>query len=958
MSSQRRFSRSRAEDAAANIVPEAQRAWAGADTSRLRRRLAETNGDDRRPQVSVANPLRLINLLNDIDLLAELLPGQTQVGAWLDAFLLSAGVVQVLEDALHPDPLALNRAGSRLRARPDGIRHIGAAAGAVAAVAWAVHSHRSSGSALSGCRDEAAALAVDLARLLIGGDPARARELHARALHLRAELAGLPAHVRRDPVRLPSGLRNLDQCPEDVKAMIGLVVERWPDRERPKLVTGIRTAGSYLVQIAVACLQEAGHRDVRGLTFRPRQRWLPEERGMLRWAAEAGALVLLLDDPPNTWGTVAEAAQMLRQAGLEAASIVPVVQTFPSTAPPPASLDAHPVVVLPWERCDIHRRLEPGMVKETLGAFFGTGQVKSVTRVPLDPQNGARKHVSSLYEVELARSAPRPERRLVYAQGVGLGYFGTHAEAVSQHLRQFLPTVHGVVGGLMFRDWLPEDLRLKEPDDLETAEAMIDYVLARASALRVPDDVSRRLRGRPSLWRSLGRFLAQPFGRVEMVAWPLTEAAARALLRVRSPSVVDGNMGLAKWFHGRPRAETLKKVGFAERAFSGFDTCCYDPVFDLAGAAAGSESHKLGERLRELYSLRTDKPVDPERWLLYQLVHLAELSLEPEPRDPDLGRRMSRRFQQYFGEVLLGDVRPSGSGELCAIDIDGVLETTPLGISTTSGAGAAALRALHGHGYQPVIATGRSLPEVRERCLHYRLAGGVAEYGAAIHVARGDRVRELLTDAERSALAHVRSALERSPGVLVDRGSQLVVRAYRLDSKGRRRALGIEQVQAALAGVGGQRVRAIQGQGQTDFMVEGVTKATGLAALARELGVATNGRAWLAMAVGDTGPDLPMLELAERACAPANAQPDVRVVGVEVLSRPYQAGLEQATARLLGHRPGRCPKCRLPDLPARSRLLLALLRTPPGGSLASKSIWAAGTLARLAWWLPASSAGG
>jgi hypothetical protein len=186
----------------------------------------------------------------------------------------------------------------------------------------------------------------------------------------------------------------------------------------------------------------------------------------------------------------------------------------------------------------------------------------------------------------------------------------------------------------------------------------------------------------------------------------------------------------------------------------------------------------------------------------------------------------------------------------------------------------------------------------------------------------------------------------------------LVVRAYRLDSKGRRRALGIEQVQAALAGVRGQRVRAIQGQGQTDFMVEGVTKATGLAALARELGVPTNGRAWLAMAVGDTGPDLPMLELAERACAPANAQPDVRVVGVEVLSRPYQGGLEQATARLLGHRPGRCPKCRLPDLPARSRLLLALLRTPPGGSLASKSIWAAGTLARLAWWLPASRAGG
>jgi hydroxymethylpyrimidine pyrophosphatase-like HAD family hydrolase len=276
----------------------------------------------------------------------------------------------------------------------------------------------------------------------------------------------------------------------------------------------------------------------------------------------------------------------------------------------------------------------------------------------------------------------------------------------------------------------------------------------------------------------------------------------------------------------------------------------------------------------------------------------------------------------------------------------------------TSVAGAAALRALHEHGYQPVVVTGRSLPEVRERCLHYRLAGGVAEYGAAIHIATGDRDAELLTGAERRTLAALRSALERSPGVFVDSGFQLAVRAYRLDSKGRRHGLGEEQVRAALAEVRGQRLRAMQGQGQTDFMVDGVTKATGLAALARELGMPTNGRAWLAMAVGDAGPDLPMLELAEQAYAPANAQPEVRAAGIEVLSRPYQAGLEQATARLLGHRPGHCPTCRLPDLPPRSRLLLALLRTPPGGSLASKSTWAAGTLASLAWWLHASSAGG
>src|SRR5438093_10493148 len=158
MSSQRRPSKSRAEEGAAGNVPDMQQAETG--------------------------PLRLVNLLNDIDLLAELLPGQIQLGAWLDAFLLTAGVVQMLEDALHPDPLALNRIASRFRARPGGIRHLAAAAGGAGTVIWAVHGRRSSGSALAGCRDRASALAVDLARLLVGGRDAHAGDLHARALDL------------------------------------------------------------------------------------------------------------------------------------------------------------------------------------------------------------------------------------------------------------------------------------------------------------------------------------------------------------------------------------------------------------------------------------------------------------------------------------------------------------------------------------------------------------------------------------------------------------------------------------------------------------------------------------------------------------------------------------------------------------------------------------------------------
>ena len=300
---------------------------------------------------------------------------------------------------------------------------------------------------------------------------------------------------------------------------------------------------------------------------------------------------------------------------------------------------------------------------------------------------------------------------------------------------------------------------------------------------------------------------------------------------------------------------------------------------------------------------------------------------------------------------MLSDLQPASGGPLCAIDLDGVLESTPLGISATNLDGVRSLRALHKHGYRPVIATGRSLAEVRQRCVDYRAAGGVAEYGAAIYVTAKDAAHELLTADERRSLDSVRSTLEGVPGVVIDRSYRLAVRAYRLDHAGRRRALSEDQVQGTLAAATDRRIRSIQGQAQTDFMVEQVTKATGLKALAEQLGVGVTHRPPLVMAVGDTASDLPMLRLATYAFAPSNADEEVREAEITVLRRACQAGLAEATGRLLGHKPGRCPTCRDPKLAARSRLLLSVLSPPDHGSLTAKATWAAAVMARLTWHL-------
>jgi hydroxymethylpyrimidine pyrophosphatase-like HAD family hydrolase len=905
--------------------------------------------------------LRLVNLLNDAETLAVLLPEQVESEDWLDAFLLAAGLDQVVQDAIHAAPLSLDRIAARLdkeAAGPPG-RAVARAVEWAGAAAWGLRARWVRSSLLSACGVQSTNLAAHLADIVIGGrdhpSEQAKRALSQQASTLSRSVARLSTRIRETPLRLPSAFRNLDLTPEDVDNLMREVMSRWPEPGRPLLVVGIRTAGSYLVPLAVSAFRAGGRRAVRGLTLRPGQRWDQRERELLRWAADVRALVVLVDDPPNTWTTVVDTFRLLQRSGLERSSIVPALHTFSTTLPPPGSLPAESLVLMSWDRHDVQQRLGPRRVKAELERMLqGTEVVRAVEKLPADFGGGTRGHARALYSVRF-EAADRGRKQRICVHGVGLGYMGRHALAVSERLPSFLPRVYGVAGGLMFREWLPEELRVRQTDaDEGVARAIVEYVVARARALPVDSDVSRRLRGRPSLWRGVGRFLSQPFGRTQVVAWPLFQAWTRELFRVRKPSVVDARTGLSSWFREDLEGGRLKKIGFSEWSFSAYDTHCYDPVFDLAGAAASEDSGSFQDRLPEIYSKQTGEKVDAERWLLYQLVHLADHDIESEVRTPETERRMSVRVLRYFRDLLLDDVERPSRGPLCALDLDGVLESTPLGISATNVDGALALRALHAHGYRPVIASGRSLPEVRERCLSYRAAGGVAEYGAAMYVAATDQSYELTTAQEREAIDRLRSTLDGTPDVEVDPTHRFAVRAYRLDRRGRRHALRDEEIGEALARTQGAPLRAIQGQAQTDFVVDRVTKGNGLQALAERLRGPSGDLPAIVMAVGDTAADLPMLELVEHAFAPANADQALRRAGVAVLHRPCQAGLMEAAARLLGHRPGGCPACRMPALPLRSSTLLKVLSPPQEGSVQAKATWSAGVVANLAWHLARS----
>src|SRR5207302_611064 len=109
------------------------------------------------------------------------------------------------------------------------------------------------------------------------------------------------------------------------------------------------------------------------------------------------------------------------------------------------------------------------------------------------------------------------------------------------------------------------------------------------------------------------------------------------------------------------------------------------------------------------------------------------------------------------------------------------------------------LRSLLAHGFRPVLATGRSADDVRDRCRAWGLSGGVAEYGAVTYGTDRDELHIApLTPAGNDALRRLREVLDDDPDVDLDPCHRASVRASRRGD-GVARGLTSEQTHRALA---------------------------------------------------------------------------------------------------------------------------------------------------------------
>jgi hydroxymethylpyrimidine pyrophosphatase-like HAD family hydrolase len=876
------------------------------------------------------------SLLHTLSELTAALPTLIAQGAWLDAFLVAAGSNQIVEDFLHPDPLSAGSGAKyieRLHPRlgPPAGHAIRATAGAVATLL----ASRRQGGGIAEYQENLGLLVEGLSSQVISQiAPGRSNAglpLQALALarDIQAQTRLLPIALQRDQVRLPSCFHSFDLCPDDIGKLVERFVETVPRRQRRILVVGLRTSGSYLAPLIAAWLRHRDYDDVAVMTHRPGRRLLQHERRRLRTARE-GAVVVLTDDPPASGASIAQAAAELERAGTARPSIVLLLPIFGAGEPLPALLQAYQRVLLPWNEWSIHDKLQPEHIKSALQQFQIEGDILAVHRLSVPPRPDPRGHLSGRYSVELGAAGEAGQNMEIHVQGAGLGYFAGYAATVAETFAEFLPKTFGLLNGMFYRAWLPTEQRLdvRKANLAAVAGRIVAYCLAHRDRLRIPDDVTLRLGGRGPAWERAAEILTRPFGQPGLILRPLMGLWTQQMLRSAVPAVIDGTADEARWFFDRDGQHALVKVDFFEGAFSNRDYTCCDPVFDLADTAAVLEESPLPNLLRGEYERTANEHVGDEKWLLYRWMHLQRKLERSSSEVPEVRRALSRLLQEYIAGLYLDDLSASATGAVCAIDIDGVLETDQLGFSAMPPAGARTLRALLRHGYRPILVSGRSLDEVRERCRVWRLPGGISEYGAGLYETVTDGRQHLVTPAQQTSLEQLRRLLARMSGVRLDPAYLDSVRAYRWDNaKRRRRGLPPELARAALvdAKASGE-VRAIEGQDQTDFVPLGVDKGSGVKTLLRLWNSPT-----LQLAVGDSLSDLPMLALAQIAYAPADCNPRLRAHGVNIARQPGALGLVAGASKLLGHAPGRCSTCRVPKLSSDAHVMLTALGALDGG---------------------------
>ena len=778
-----------------------------------------------------------------------------------------------------------------------------------------------------------------------------------------AALAGLldgqlPEALLHRRIKVPAAFRTQDLTHHDVVAMADRLVALFPDRQRPVLALGVRTAGSYFAPVVCAALKLRGYRDVEAATLRPKKGVTPWEAAALARCASRDGLAVVVDEPANTGATLARVIDVLGQAGLPPQSIVLLLPVHPTRRDWNEAHECLPlrrttVITLEPEQSHKHGLLDSEPIGQQLQEYF---EARGYSEVEVRPSREADRfnqrlqrlseekfhsRLKRVYEVRLRDPEGRFETRFVLAKSVGWGWLGYHAFLAAERLAAFVPPLLGLRNGILYMEWLPDGSVPALPRDRE--ELLLraaSYVGARVRLLGLPTDPMPELdlhhqKGIVLLAGELSRAFGLKHAAVLRRVRLCRELVRRAC---PVPTLIDGKMRPLEWVQG---AESFLKTDFEHHGMGKTELNVTDPAYDLAEASmsfglSAAEEEALLRRYREASG---DHAVE-ERLFPYKLLAgiYALKSAMSNLRDPRLRHRHQEFNQNYIeasdfltihtarfcGQRCRRPEAVAWRSPLVVLDVDGVLDKMIFGFPSTTAAGLEALSLLHRHGLSVALNSARTLHEIQEYSRIYGCTGGVAEYGSVAWDALTDRTHVLVTDESRDQLQRLARGLRRIPGVFLNDRYRHSLRAYSYEG-GRTVPLPKALVDGTIADLGLDRLRLHQTYLDSTVLAREVDKGKGLLALLALAGVEQTET----IAVGDSDADLAMFRVASRSFAPRHisAKATARLLGCRITDRTYQPGLLSAV-RAIVHAGGedRCPRCGEGSGPAPEGLFWELLK--------------------------------
>jgi len=755
----------------------------------------------------------------------------------------------------------------------------------------------------------------------------------------------LPRHFSEDlgkrRPKIPAFFRSRDFTPTDCLELARKFISEFPESNRPAIVVGLRTAGSFLAPLICGYLR-SNQQDASWIAIRPGKGLAAWERKRLEDALRKKSYVLIADESIHSGQTLAKCINQIRDLGFAEEYFIvlnPVEPALPDWKRSRIcqSLSGIHVLTLEPEERHKYRLLESrSTVEERLQEYFqahGYTDTQLLESPETDKLNASWRdnpparvdfRLKRVYKVRLGSPSGEKDVRYVLAKSVGWGWLAYHAFILGRRLAPWVPSMLGVRDGILYSEWLPQ---AEDREDRVNRDKMIQsfasYVAARARHVKCGSDPAPELvredrhKGFELLANSLSRAYSS---RIVAASKRPRLRSELAIQNNFSPVMTDSKMFADEWIRFGDR---IVKIDSEHHCFGKNELSVTDPAFDLATAILHFElSEEESECFINQYIQESGDLNVRDRLFLNKLLASlgAQRIADHDLHHPRLSSQRSAANRQYItawnflvresvrhcGKLCIQPQKVRWHTPLVVADIDGVLDRMVFGFPGTTAAGIKAVSLLHSHGFCIAVNTARTLREVKEYCRSYGFAGGVAEYGAVLWDAISGRDQALVDLESLDQLNRVRSALRQIPGCFLNDDYLYSIRVFTYQN-GRTAPVPSLLAQDLLAGLNADRLSIHQTGLDTAIVAKAIDKGTGLRSLLEFVGLQQAD----VVAIGDSEPDLAMFRVANASFAPGNVtcRKEAQLLGCVIARASYQPGLLEIAKRIAHPNGGTCDRC-------------------------------------------------